>query len=139
MGVKFSDARTALEGEYPAANEYEPGPGDHGDSWAQAVLRSLGDGFQGALTDLQGQIDSIEAEGAPGADGIACWDLDGDGINDVEEDVNEDSVFDANDCTGADGVDGVDGINGANGTDGFFFFPCASRSGHTTGPVAARV
>ena len=42
--------------------------------------------------------------------GIACWDVNGDGVNDVSEDVNGDGNYDALDCAGADGQDGADGV-----------------------------
>lgn len=35
-----------------------------------------------------------------GPAGFACWDDDGDGVPDVNEDDNEDGVFDAKDCLG---------------------------------------
>jgi hypothetical protein len=42
-------------------------------------------------------------DGNPGQDGEAglhCWDIDGDGVNDPGEDVNQDDNFDARDCQG---------------------------------------
>ena len=65
--------------------------------------------------------------GEPGPDGLHCWDLDGDGVADPEEDTNGDGVWDADDCQGPegpagppgqDGVDGQDGADGASGMDG---------------------
>jgi len=38
--------------------------------------------------------------GADGQSGINCWDLDGDGINDPNEDINDDQLFNAQDCHG---------------------------------------
>ena len=39
--------------------------------------------------------------GPTGADGIACWDLNSNGVGDTGEDVNGDGSFDALDCQGA--------------------------------------
>jgi len=38
--------------------------------------------------------------GPPGDDGLSCWDLDGDGVADVEEDINNDGSWNALDCSG---------------------------------------
>ena len=40
------------------------------------------------------------ADGDGGPPGAPCWDLDGDGVDDPEEDVNGDLVFNAADCSG---------------------------------------
>ena len=56
--------------------------------------------------------------GPAGSDGINCWDLNGDGINDASEDINMDGQYNGLDCQGADGVDGEDGVNGQNGSTG---------------------
>jgi hypothetical protein len=45
--------------------------------------------------------------GPPGADGLHCWDLDGDGTADPGEDINGDGVFDALDCSGPPGPPGT--------------------------------
>ncbi len=45
----------------------------------------------------------------PGVDGLNCWDVNGNGTDDIEEDVNGDGVFDALDCQGPAGIN--DGIN----------------------------
>ncbi|AWX44686.1 hypothetical protein HME9304_01689 [Flagellimonas maritima] len=47
--------------------------------------------------------------GDPGADGISCWDLNGNGLGDGKEDVNEDGNYDALDCQGDTGTSGQDG------------------------------
>lgn len=47
--------------------------------------------------------------GANGLDGVSCWDLDADRIEDSEEDVNEDGVFNALDCQGPQGEQGPTG------------------------------
>lgn len=50
--------------------------------------------------------------GEPGADGLSCWDLNGDGVADPAEDINGDGDFNALDCQGADGLDGQPGEPG---------------------------
>lgn len=52
------------------------------------------------------------------ASGIACWDLNGNGIADPEEDVNNDGVVDALDCQGPAGLQGPQGIQGEQGVAG---------------------
>ncbi len=47
-----------------------------------------------------------------GEPGLHCWDLNGDGIEDDNEDVNEDGVFDALDCIGEIGPTGERGEPG---------------------------
>lgn len=53
-------------------------------------------------------------KGDPGKDGIACWDLNGNGAEDEAEDINQDGMFDALDCAGNDGADGQDGSDKPN-------------------------
>lgn len=55
---------------------------------------------------LDGNVLSLEPGGGSvelpaGLNGIHCWDLNGDGINDPEEDSNGDGIFNALDCQGA--------------------------------------
>jgi hypothetical protein len=49
---------------------------------------------------------------------LSCWDLDGDGGRDAEEDVNHDSVLDALDCRGEQGEQGPAGAQGEQGEPG---------------------
>ena len=58
------------------------------------------------------------ANGPQGLPGINCWDLDGDGVNDPSEDVNNDSQFNALDCQGDSGVQGPIGPQGPTGQQG---------------------
>lgn len=56
-----------------------------------------------------------------GADGIHCWDLNGNRVNEVSEDFNGDGEFNADDCIGPEGPKGdtgAAGADGANGADG---------------------
>src|SRR3970040_427536 len=52
------------------------------------LVGALGCGPEGNPGDL----------GEPGDPGLACWDLDGDGIGDPGEDLNDDGLWDAEDC-----------------------------------------
>lgn len=72
------------------------------------------DGEQG-IPGADGANGINGVDGADGTDGISCWDLNGNGTGDAEEDINNDGNFDALDCQGADGQDGQDGQNGADG------------------------
>jgi hypothetical protein len=57
--------------------------------------------------------------GAPGEDGLACWDLDGDrACGATVEDVNGDGACDALDCKGPQGPAGPPGPRGADGPPG---------------------
>ena len=79
------------------------------------------DGEQGIQGKPGPQGDSIKGDkgdqgdqGDPGADGISCWDLNGNGVGDItvdanNEDLNLDGVVDALDCQGAPGQNGQDG------------------------------
>ena len=40
------------------------------------------------------------ANGSAGADGVNCWDLNGNGLRDLDEDLNGDGVIDVVDCNG---------------------------------------
>jgi hypothetical protein len=64
-----------------------------------------------------------------GSNGISCWDLNGNGINDPAEDVNGDLAWDALDCQGADGAPGVAGAAGAAGTPGTDGVSCWDLNG----------
>ncbi len=50
--------------------------------------------------------------GLPGDDGLACWDLNGNGVFDVAtEDSNGNGIADADDCQGASGAIGLPGLH----------------------------
>ncbi|WP_431121662.1 hypothetical protein [Flagellimonas flava] len=53
----------------------------------------------------------IGPPGEQGENGYHCWDLNMNGINDPEEDVNGDGTWNSLDCLGQDGLNGADGIN----------------------------
>ncbi|PCI94374.1 MAG: hypothetical protein COB15_14365 [Flavobacteriales bacterium] len=51
--------------------------------------------------------------GTPGANGIHCWDLNGNGVGDLgSEDLNSDGSVNVLDCKGDSGIAGVPGTNG---------------------------
>ena len=50
--------------------------------------------------------------------GINCWDLNGNSVNDPSEDINSDGLFNTLDCQGAVGANGAAGLNGAAGANG---------------------
>ncbi|MGB2985411.1 MAG: hypothetical protein WBE26_05960 [Phycisphaerae bacterium] len=61
------------------------------------------DGAPGA-TGAAGRDGSNGSNGSPGAnglDGLSCWDLNGNGFGDPEEDTNGDGLWNAWDCAGA--------------------------------------
>src|SRR5439155_12579463 len=58
-------------------------------------------------------------QGLGGADGLNCWDLNGNGVQDISsEDRNNDLVVNALDCTGALGTSGPQGPQGDPGPMG---------------------
>ena len=57
-------------------------------------------------------------EGAIGKAGHPCWDINGDGDGNPDEDVNQDKKIDARDCRGAPGKDGNPGNDGKDGNPG---------------------
>ncbi len=67
---------------------------------------------------VQGPQGDVGPEGPQGEPGVACWDLDGDGVEDLEEDINEDGQYDALDCVGPKGEQGVQGEQGIQGEQG---------------------
>lgn len=97
-----------------------------GDGVTDATEDRNGDGQWNAL-DCQGDTGVIGAtgptgqqgaQGPTGASGLNCWDLDGDGVNDPNEDVNSDTQWNALDCIGATGPTGTAGAAGPTGPQG---------------------
>ena len=101
--------------------------------YGMLALRLLSPTTTDATDDAAGQDTPDDGTDEPGtgqdipAIVINCWDLNGNGENDADEDTNLDGVWDALDCRGAqgpagadgqDGEDGEDGLDGADGTDG---------------------
>ena len=51
-------------------------------------------------------------DGTDGEDGLNCWDIDGNGLCDLQiEDVNDDGVCNQTDCIGGPGQDGLNGTS----------------------------
>ncbi len=72
----------------------------------------------------QGTPGATGAPGSPGpageagADGLACWDLNENGMADPVEDINGDGLVNVLDCTGARGETGLTGVAGPQGEVG---------------------
>lgn len=75
------------------------------------------DGAAGPM-GLQGIQGPAGANGADGLDGTSCWDLDEDGVVDLNEDVNDDNVVSVLDCLGEQGPIGLAGPVGPAGPVG---------------------
>jgi len=82
-------------------------------------------------TGPAGPTGATGANGITGANGLACWDTNGNGINDPAEDVNGDTQWNAVDCQGAMGPVGPAGPTGAAGTNG------TNGATGVTGPTGA--
>lgn len=70
-----------------------------------------------ALDSAQPQPDD-GMDGSAGHDGLNCWDLNGDGLFDAEEDTDGDGQATVYDCRGGDGNDGETGLQGPVGEPG---------------------
>lgn len=56
--------------------------------------------------------------GQKGDPGLACWDLNGNGVADPEEDINGDNQWNTVDCKGPQGEQGIQGMQGLQGLKG---------------------
>jgi hypothetical protein len=74
-----------------------------GETGSLTVFQDIWD----AINDLKNQVISIQGEQSTQKDGkgngLACWDLNGNGKGEPEEDKNQDGNFDALDCQGPPG------------------------------------
>lgn len=61
---------------------------------------------------------ALYSPSSAGPAGLNCWDLDGDGIKDTNEDINNDGIWDTKDCKGDSGIAGLPGAPGTAGTNG---------------------
>jgi len=95
---------------------------DDGDGIGDPAEDENGDG-QFDSNDCQGPQGPSGAQGPTGPDGddgpagqngIHCWDLDNDNVDDPSEDINNDGVHNSKDCQGDDGAAGATGSNGLN-------------------------
>jgi len=77
-------------------------------------------GAAGAVgaTGPAGAAGATGPAGVAGTNGINCWDLNGNGVNDPTEDINSDGSWNALDCAGAAGAVGATGPAGVAGTNG---------------------
>jgi hypothetical protein len=66
-------------------------------TWSVFIVFTLAFALAGCEGD-DGAPGADGANGADGAAGLACWDTNGNGIGDPEEDINGDGVWDALDC-----------------------------------------
>ena len=57
-------------------------------------------------------------QGEQGEPGLACWDLNGNGVGDPGEDVKLDGLWDTADCQGPQGIQGEQGPQGETGAAG---------------------
>ncbi len=113
--------------------------GDKGDKGDQGDVGPKGDtgdqGIQGiqGIQGLQGEQGPVGPKGDKGdtgdtgpkgdtgdtgATGIHCWDLNINGIPDIEEDINDDGFVDVFDCQGLKGDQGIQGVQGLQGEVG---------------------
>ena len=71
-----------------------------------------------ALREHKGRKE-YRVPGIAGAAGVACWDLNANGLCDLAtEDINTDGLCDALDCKGAQGAQGAQGLQGDPGPAG---------------------
>ncbi len=75
------------------------------------------DGEQG-IQGEQGLTGNQGLPGEPGADGLDCWDLNGDRVCNQDENINDDAACDVLDCTGPQGLQGSIGLKGDKGDKG---------------------
>jgi hypothetical protein len=76
--------------------------GDIGPVGPQGIQGPTGPAGPAGVQGPIGPIGPAGAQGPAGANGINCWDLNGNGIGDLAtEDTNSDGVVDVNDCKGS--------------------------------------
>ena len=99
-GLQGDQGPAGPQGETgPQGPQGEQGPkGDKGDTGATGPT-----GPQGP----QGDQGDQGPQGEAGDDGIHCWDLNGNGICDSDEDINIDEICDIQDCQGLRGPAGI--------------------------------
>lgn len=89
------------------------------DGVAASWIKLQGAGSPGSQGP-QGPIgnSAVGQQGPMGDEGFNCWDLNINRIEDANEDVNDDGVWDAADCKGAEGPRGAQGNPGVPGDPG---------------------
>ena len=89
-------------------NITDPGPGDIV-IWNNETMMWENEQCDPCTNGTDGE-DGICTE--PCEDGIACWDINGNGLCDLQvEDVNDDGVCNQTDCIGSPGKDGINGTS----------------------------
>ena len=79
------------------------------------------------------EVNSDEVGNGTGSEnGLNCWDLNGNGIEDINEDRNEDGVFNALDCQGPQGIIGVEGEKGETGLSAYEVWQSQGNNGTIT-------
>lgn len=105
--------------EGPAGPDGPPGPaGEDGSQGPRGERGPEGPSGPEGPPGPDGSQGPAGPEGPLGPTGLACWDLDGDGEEDLNEDVNEDGVWDTRDCVGPEGPPGPQGPEGPEGPRG---------------------
>ncbi len=79
-------------------------PGPAGEDGTSCTVTDNGDGTK-TISCTDGTSVTVN-DGQPGQDGLACWDLNGNGTADADEDKNGDGNYDALDCQGPPGTAG---------------------------------
>jgi len=82
------------------------------------IMGPKGDKGDTGLPGTAGEPGPAGPAGAAGEDGLACWDLNGDKVQDALEDRNQDGVWNAADCQGPQGETGATGAQGPQGLQG---------------------
>lgn len=97
----------------------EVGPmGPQGPAGADGAIGPQGPAGPQGPQGPQGEQGLKGDTGAAGTDGLACWDLNGNGTQDGAEDINNDGKWDVLDCKGPQGTQGEKGDTGATGATG---------------------
>jgi len=139
----------ALDCAGPAGEAGPSGPSGASGEPGLACWDLNGDGIGDADEDANGDgdfnaLDCVGApgepgprgapgpQGEPGLPGLSCWDLNEDGVEDPEEDVNEDGVVDVLDCAGPEGKQGPAG-SGGSGPPGSPGLSCWDLNGNHVG------
>jgi hypothetical protein len=95
--------------------------GAAGATGAQGLQGDVGPAGPAGATGPQGEVGPVGAAGPigpQGNSGLACWDLNGDGLEDPVEDINQDYKWNAADCKGLQGEQGIPGVPGPVGPTG---------------------
>lgn len=111
--VNGDGEHNALDCVGPEGPQGEQGPaGPKGDRGLPGIAGPQGEAGEQGPTGPKGE------PGVAGEAGLACWDVDGDGIRDSSEDTNDDGKHDALDCAGPEGPVGPQGPAGPRGLTG---------------------